>query len=103
MELNGKSNLNGESVEGRRNMEHITSSAHGAVDRVASGAHRAVDKIVGAAGSAAGTLSQKRERMTVASSELTDDLRGYVQSNPLVSIGIAAAVGYIFSRIIASR
>jgi ElaB/YqjD/DUF883 family membrane-anchored ribosome-binding protein len=97
MELNGKSN------HADRNMDQIASNAHGTVDRLASGAHRAVDRFVGAAGSAADTFTQRREQITVAGSELADDVRDYVQSNPLVSIGIAAAIGFIFSRLVSSR
>lgn len=102
MEVNGKSNSI-DSVENRRNMDQVASNAHGTVDRLASGAHRAVDKIVDAAGSAATTFSQRREQVTVASSELADDVRNYVQQNPLASIGIAAAIGFIFSRLVSSR
>jgi len=103
MEFNGKTNGSADSTENRRNIDQIADSAHGTVDRLASGAHRTVDRIADAAGSAAGAFAQKREQMTAASYDLADDVRGYVQQNPLTSIGIAAAIGFIFSRLVSSR
>src|SRR5690348_14246551 len=100
MEFNGKSNGNADSVENRRNIDQIATGAHGTVDRLASGAHRAVDRIADVAGSAAGTFAQKRGQVTAASYDLADDVRNYVQENPLASIGIAAAIGFIFSRLV---
>ncbi len=103
METNGKTTHKSDTVDGHRSVEHITTSAHGTVDRLASGAHRVVDRAAVVAGSAAETLVEKRERISVVSTELTEDVRGYVQSNPLTSIGIAAAIGFIFSRLVGGR
>lgn len=103
MEFNGKPNGSADSAENRRNIDQIATSAHGTVDRLASGAHRTVDRLAGAAGTAAETFVQKREQVTTAGYDLADDVRNYVQENPLASIGIAAAIGFIFSRLVSSR
>jgi ElaB/YqjD/DUF883 family membrane-anchored ribosome-binding protein len=104
VEANGKTNyqpIDGSS-DGAKKTEQVSSTAHQAVDRLASGAHRTVDRLSAAAGSAIGSLSQGREQVTVKGSELVDEVRNYVQANPLASIGIAAAAGFILSRIIGS-
>lgn len=92
------------------NIEQATAGAHKAinkasdaarpaVDRIASGAHHAVDKLA----VAAGTLGSKGEKLKQVQVRLVEDARGYVRSNPVKSIGIAAATGYVLSRLLRSR
>jgi len=117
MELNGNANSTGTSGDSSRSLEQIDSAraaahntvdkiadaARPAVDRLASGAYRSVDKISGFAGAAAQTFVQRKEQVSVAGAELVEDCRDYVKTNPLVSIGIAAAAGFIISRLLAFR
>ncbi|MET0217921.1 MAG: hypothetical protein ABW205_08350 [Burkholderiales bacterium] len=89
-------------------------SAHGAIDRVsdaarpgverlASGAHHAVDKIAGYAGQAVDTLNSKSGQLTDTGARLVDAGRDYVRANPMMSVGIGIAAGYVLSRLFTSR
>ncbi len=81
----------------------VSDAARPAVDRFASGAHQAVDKIASAAGQAAETLGVKGEQLTNLSARAMEQCRGYVRENPVASLGIAIAVGYVLSRLLSSR
>ena len=97
-----------------RVVDDASSSAHGtidkvsavvkpAVDRVASGAHQAVDKFAIAASDAVESLTVKANQLKDSQALLTEQCRGYVRGNPLASLGIALAAGFLLSRLIANR
>jgi len=97
-----------------RTVDQATSSAHRAIDRatdatrptvekVAAGAHQLVDKIAGAATTAADKLDTKTGELKDARERLTESCREYVRENPLASIGIAVAAGFLLSRLLSSR
>ena len=88
-------------------------TAHGAIDkavdaarptveRLASGAHSAVDKIAGCAGQAVETLNAKSEQLTDAGTRFVDAGREYVRANPVMSLGIGVAAGFVLSRLLSS-
>ena len=81
----------------------VTDAARPTVDRMASGAHQAVDKIAGVATQAAETLGVKGDQIKEAQARLMEECRGYVRNNPLASLGIAVAAGFLLSRLISSR
>lgn len=96
------------------NIDNATSGAHNAidkakeaarpaVDRVAAGAHTVVDKIAGAATNAAETLGEKGDQLKAAQARATEASRDYIRENPLTSIGIAMAVGFLLSRLVSTR
>lgn len=84
-------------------IDRASETVHPAVDRMASGAHQTVDRIAGAASQAAGTFDLKSEQLMDAQARLTDNCRGYIQENPLASLGIAVAAGFLLSRLVSSR
>jgi ElaB/YqjD/DUF883 family membrane-anchored ribosome-binding protein len=84
-------------------IESVTDATHPAVERVASGAHRAVDKIAGAAASAAQSLAVKGQQLKSGQALALDECRSYIRANPLAALGIAAAAGYLLSRLFSSR
>jgi ElaB/YqjD/DUF883 family membrane-anchored ribosome-binding protein len=84
-------------------VDRIANAARPAVDRFAETAHQTVDRVSTFATSAAGTLQQKRGEYGSRSNEMIVEAKTYVQNNPLKSIGIAAAVGYMLSRMMKSR
>jgi ElaB/YqjD/DUF883 family membrane-anchored ribosome-binding protein len=84
-------------------IESASDAAHPAVDRVAFGAHQAVDRVAGVAGHAAQSLDLKGEQFKDAQARVLDQCRGYVRANPLASLGIAVAAGYLLSRLLGSR
>jgi ElaB/YqjD/DUF883 family membrane-anchored ribosome-binding protein len=84
-------------------IDKASDAARPAVDRLASGAHQTVDKIAGAATQAAETLDLKSEQLKDAQTRLTENCREYVRDNPLTSLGIAVAAGFLLSRLLGSR
>lgn len=81
-------------------IDKASDAARPMVDRVASGAHQAVDRIGSAAGQAAETLGAKGEQLMDAQSRAMEQCRGYVRDNPLASLGIAIAAGFVLSRLL---
>ena len=71
-----------------------------AIDRVTAMAHQAVDSAAGAAGPAVNWLAQQGESLNESQKKMVDDLCKYVSANPLKSVGIALAAGFIISRIV---
>lgn len=81
-------------------IDKATEAARPMVDRAASGAHQAVDRIAGVAGQAAETLGAKSEQLMDAQTRAMEQCRGYVRDNPLASLGIAIAAGFVLSRLL---
>ena len=84
-------------------IESASDAAHPAVDRVAFGAHEAVERVAGVAGQAAQSLDLKSEQFKSAQARVLEQCRGYVRANPLASLGIAVAAGYLLSRLLSTR
>lgn len=84
-------------------VDRIANAARPAVDRFAETAHQTVDRVSTFASSAAQTFQQKRSEYGTRSTEMIGDARTYVRENPMAAVGIAAAVGYVMSRLIKSR
>lgn len=81
-------------------IDKASDAARPMVDRVASGAHQAVDRIAGAAGQAAETLGAKGEQLMDVQTRAMEQCRNYVRENPLASLGIAIAAGFLMSRLL---
>ena len=84
-------------------IDKVSDAARPAVDRIASGAHQAVDKIASAAGQAAETLGVKGEQLKNAQVRAMEQCRGYIRDNPVTTLGIAIAAGFLLSRLLRSR
>jgi len=63
-----------------------------AIDRAASLAHDAADKLKGASAQTAEWVSEKTESLSVTCS--------YVSANPLKSVAMAVAAGYVLSKLL---
>jgi ElaB/YqjD/DUF883 family membrane-anchored ribosome-binding protein len=81
-------------------IERVSDATRPVVDRIASGAHQAVDKIAGAAGHAADTLGVRGAQLKNAQVRAMEQCRGYVREHPVASLGIAAAAGFLLSRLV---
>jgi ElaB/YqjD/DUF883 family membrane-anchored ribosome-binding protein len=106
----------GSSLTGDNTLGKVSSGAHAAVDSVAGAAdhaarkvqpaisqaaamaHQAVDKVADVAAPAAGWLAEQGQNLDVAQKKLVADTCDYVSANPLKSLGIAVAAGFILSR-----
>ena len=84
-------------------IDKVSDAARPMVDRIATGAHQAVDKIASAAGQAAQTLGVKGEQLNNAQMRAMEQCRGYVRENPVMSLGVAVAAGFLLSRLMSSR
>lgn len=73
--------------------------AQPAITHAAVVAHQVVDRMTGAAAPTAEWLAAKGESLNVAQKKLVSDTRGYVSANPLKSVGIAVAAGFLLSRL----
>ena len=71
-----------------------------AIDQFAAIAHQAVDKAANAATPAAEWLNRQGEDLTAAQKQLVSDATKYISANPLKSVAIALAAGFVISRIV---
>lgn len=80
-----------------------TDTTESTVDHMASQAHETVDRVAQAANQAAERMSERRSEMKGQQEEWMSTVSNYVQDNPITSLGIAAAGGYLLSRILSGR
>ena len=73
------------------------------IDRVSNSAHEAFDKIASATNQAAEAFGEKGEQMKKAEKKLMKNCRGYIKDNPMTSVGIALATGFLLSRLLSRR
>lgn len=73
------------------------------IDKASRSAHEAVDKVASATNQAAETLSEKGEQLKNAEQQLVENCRGYIRDNPITSLGIAVAAGFLLSRLLSGR
>jgi ElaB/YqjD/DUF883 family membrane-anchored ribosome-binding protein len=73
------------------------------IDTAAQSAHETVDKIANATTQAAEALGEKGKQLKNAEKQLLENCRSYVQDNPITSLGIAVAAGFLLSRVLSGR
>lgn len=71
-----------------------------AIDRAADYAHKTVDKAVTGMTPAAEWLDDQATALNTKQKKLVNDTREYVAANPLKSLGVALAAGFLISRFI---
>ena len=71
-----------------------------AIDQIAAIAHQAVDKAANAATPAADWLNRQGQDLTAARKQLASDATEYISANPLKSVAIALAAGFVISRLV---
>ncbi len=69
-------------------------------DKVFDSAHEAYDKVANATNQATEALGAKGEQLKKAEQKLMKNCRGYVSNNPITSLGLAAAAGFLLSRLL---
>lgn len=74
-----------------------------AIDKASHAAHETVDKIAGATNKAAERIGEKGEQLKNAEQNLLNNCRVYARENPVASLGIAVAAGFLLSRLLSSR
>jgi ElaB/YqjD/DUF883 family membrane-anchored ribosome-binding protein len=66
-------------------------------------AHEAAEKIASASSQVADTIGEKGEQLKNAEKRMVENCRGYVRDNPITSLGIAVAAGFVLSRLLSGR
>ena len=82
----------GQADDLREGIDRLGDAASSTVERVADDAQESVARV-------ADSASEYAERFSATGEQLMDDARDYIASNPLRSIGIAAAAGFLIARI----
>ena len=72
-------------------------------DKAANSAHEAYDKIADATSQAAEVLGEKGEQMKKAEQKLMKNCYGYISENPITSVSVAVAAGFLMSRLLSRR
>ncbi|MDP1771015.1 MAG: DUF883 domain-containing protein [Methylobacter sp.] len=70
------------------------------IDKASHSAHEAVDKIANATNQAAEAIGEKGTQLKNVEQQLMENCRGYVRDNPVTSLGIAIAGGFLLSRLL---
>jgi ElaB/YqjD/DUF883 family membrane-anchored ribosome-binding protein len=78
-------------------------AVHPAIDRLAAGAHNAVNGADETANRAADAMARAGSKAGVKGEELYAAGAGYLREHPVITIGVAVAVGYLLSRLLATR
>ena len=73
------------------------------IDKAANSPNEAVDKVASATNQAAEAIGKKGEQLKNAEQQLIEDCRVYVRDNPITSVGIAVAAGFLLSRMVSGR
>jgi ElaB/YqjD/DUF883 family membrane-anchored ribosome-binding protein len=73
------------------------------LDKVSDSAHEAFDKIASATSQAAEALGEKGEQLKKTEQQLMKNCRGYISDNPITSVSIAVAAGFLLSRLLSRR
>lgn len=73
-------------------------AARKAIPAAAQFAHKAVDSAAAGAAPSAAWLDEHASDLDATQEKLVADARQYIRENPLKSVGIALAVGFVISR-----
>lgn len=91
----GQSKLHGNPGNGQGKSEPV--------ERVAAGAHDTVDKIADATHQAADAIGEKGAQLQDLQEEWMRNAREYINKNPVTSVAIAIAGGFLLSRLLSGR
>lgn len=81
-------------------IDQASDALHPTVDRLVTSAHQAVDKLAGVASDATHRFGEKSEQMKDVQQKLTEECRVYVREKPVTALAIAAATGFLLSRLL---
>jgi ElaB/YqjD/DUF883 family membrane-anchored ribosome-binding protein len=84
-------------------VERVAAGAHKTLDKVADATHSAADKIADATHHAADAISEKGAQLQDLQEEWLENVRKYINENPVKSVGIAIAGGFLLSRLLSGR
>ncbi|TRW91255.1 DUF883 C-terminal domain-containing protein [Candidatus Methylobacter oryzae] len=73
------------------------------LEKAADYAHDAADKVADATHYAAKALNEKGEQWLDAEQKLLKDCRAYIRDNPITSLAIVLAAGFVLGRLLNGR
>jgi len=73
------------------------------LDKVSNSAHEAFDKIASATSQTAEALGEKGEQLKKTEQRMVKNCRNYIGDNPITSVTIAVAAGFLLSRLLSRR
>lgn len=73
------------------------------IDKVSNSAHEAYDRISSAGTHTLEVLGDKGSQLKTAEQQLVKNCRSQIRDNPIASVGIAAAVGFLLGRLLSHR
>lgn len=73
------------------------------IDKASNFAHETVDKIANATSQAVEAIDKKGGELKQSEQLLMTNCQGYIRDNPVTSLGIAAAAGFLLSRLLSGR
>jgi ElaB/YqjD/DUF883 family membrane-anchored ribosome-binding protein len=73
------------------------------IEKATNSAHETVDKIANVSNQAVDALGEKGEQLKKAEEQMLGNCRSYIHDNPITSLGIAVAAGFLLSRILSGR
>ncbi len=97
---NGSSTLDKASSALHSAIDEAARKAKPAIDKAATLAHDATDKLSSAGTQTADWMSAKGESLAASQKQLVDDTCAYVSANPLKSLAMAVAAGYVLSKLL---
>ena len=80
-------------------LEDASSRAGAAAGRMSERAHQAVDQVASTVQGAAERFGAQSEEWMARQDEVMDQVREYVRERPLMSLAMAAALGFLLSRL----
>jgi ElaB/YqjD/DUF883 family membrane-anchored ribosome-binding protein len=99
MEAKGNGGMSGVKANMDRTIERTSERAHQAVDRAAGAASSVAERL----GERVDSLAERGEELRELPENWLEGAREYVRENPVASLGIALAAGYILSMIMRSK
>ena len=70
------------------------------INKVSDSAHEGYDKLANATSQVAETLGEKGQQLKKTEQQLMKSCRGYIGDNPITSVSIAVAAGFLLSRLL---
>jgi ElaB/YqjD/DUF883 family membrane-anchored ribosome-binding protein len=70
------------------------------IEKVSDSTHEAYDKFANATSQVAETLVEKGQQLKKNEQQLMKSCRGYIGDNPITSVSIAVAAGFLLSRLL---
>jgi ElaB/YqjD/DUF883 family membrane-anchored ribosome-binding protein len=80
--------------------DKVSNFAHETVDTIANASNQAREAFADATHQVRETMDEKSDQFINAEQRLVKNCQGYIRDNPITSLGIAVASGFLLSRLL---